>query len=69
MNIWENTKITWHYIKVDLLNCKRKICIDLQSENPEVKNLHNHPRDEVQIKVTKCILKMKDQGTSTSREI
>ncbi|CAI6362436.1 unnamed protein product [Macrosiphum euphorbiae] len=39
---------------------------ELQNDNPVEKNPHNHLPDKEEIKVTKCIQKMKDQVTSSS---
>ncbi|KAL5234800.1 hypothetical protein ACI65C_002210 [Semiaphis heraclei] len=46
--------------------CTGTMYTELQHDNPVEKNPHNHLPDKEEIKVTKCIQKMKDQVTSSS---
>ncbi len=59
-------KITWRCMKASSLKCTGTMYTELQHDNPVEKNAHNHLPDPEEIKVTKCIQKMKDQVTSSS---
>ena len=59
------TKLWWKCVKRSSMSCRGSIVTDLQRDNPEIREPHNHPADEAQVSLAKVRQKMKQQGADT----
>ena len=59
------TKIWWKCTWRSSCQCRGSLITDLQRENPEVGQPHNHPADQSQVRLSKVRLTMKQQAAQT----
>ena len=49
-----STKIRWEYWRRKTYGCNGSVYIDMNDENPDIRNEHNHPPENRDIKIGKA---------------
>ncbi|KAK4885203.1 hypothetical protein RN001_001474 [Aquatica leii] len=57
--------VRWRCCKYSSLKCRAILVTTLATTDPELKTEHNHPANEENVKVTKCVQKMKQRARDT----
>ena len=61
-----STKIRWECWRRKIYGCKGSVYTDLQDENPDIKNEHNHPPETTGVKIVKAKNTLKDMARTSS---